>query len=612
MDRVFDARFVTACAETYRLFLARLGLGAIVATVLGLQASWWVALAWFAATVLVEAVYRLVAAGPVLRHVRTSGALIGVLLSLSTLLLCWDAPGVILWLHGGEVCDVAAAAYFGGHLLYLQAHHSRSPAAMLPAIPSFLTPLVLPLAVPHYGGLDELTIVVVMMGIVGHALLGTLVSMSAARRLSNATEQLIIEKARAEQAVEASIEARAGAEAASRAKSTFLATMSHEIRTPLNGVLGMAQAMAHEPMPSVQQERLSVIRQSGEALLAILNDVLDLSKIEAGRFDLEVIAFDLEELMTAAYAAFTALANKQGLSFRLCLSDAARGSYLGDPTRIRQMLYNLISNALKFTQSGEVCVEADYEDDRLVMAVTDTGIGIRPEGVAMLFQSFTQVDTSTTRRFGGTGLGLVICKRIAQSMHGDITVESTPGAGSTFKITLAIAKAARSAESLYDKAPGIDDEEEADLTSLRVLAAEDNSVNQLVLRTLLAQIGIHPVVVADGQQALSAWRGSDWDVILMDMQMPVMDGLTATQLIRAEEAVRGLLRTPIIALTANAMSHQVDAYRASGMDGHVSKPLETAKLFEVLERVMNDNQSGAMAPQADPDMAGKPCARSAL
>ena len=509
---------------------------------------------------------------------------------------------------------MAAAAYFGGHLLYLQAHHSRSPAAMLPAIPSFLTPLVLPLAVPHYGGLDQLTILVVMMGIVGHAVLGTLVSMSSARRLSNATEQLVIEKARAEQAVEASIAARDDAQAASRAKSTFLATMSHEIRTPLNGVLGMAQAMAHEPMPIVQQERLSVIRQSGEALLAILNDVLDLSKIEAGRFDLEAISFDIEELVTGAYAAFTALANKQGLSFRLCLTDAAKGSYLGDPTRIRQMLYNLISNALKFTQSGEVCVEADYCDDRLIIAVTDTGIGIPAEGVATLFQSFTQVDTSTARRFGGTGLGLAICKRIAELMGGGITVQSTLGAGSTFKISLAVSKVELSADGPYDEgsAPCLDDQEDADLTSLRVLAAEDNSVNQLVLRTLLAQLGINPVIVGDGQQALSAWRAGDWDVILMDMQMPVMDGVTATQVIRAEEAVRGLVRTPIIALTANAMAHQVDAYHASGMDGHVSKPLEAAKLFQVLERVINDNQFDApKAPQVDPDLTGKLCVRSA-
>ena len=382
------------------------------------------------------------------------------------------------------------------------------------------------------------------------------------------------------------IAAKNDAEAANTAKSTFLATMSHEIRTPLNGVLGMAQAMASDDLSSVQRERLEVIRQSGESLLAVLNDVLDLSKIEAGKLDLDEAEFDLKDLARGARAAFTALAKEQGLSFDLTIEPSAEGVYLGDPIRVRQILYNLISNALKFTEAGEIRVNVGRADETLRFRVSDTGIGIAPEPLAKLFGRFEQADASTSRRYGGTGLGLAICRQLTELMGGEITVESEPGRGATFTFTLPLARVADSRVETLPTSPPTPPDGEAAGQTLRVLAAEDNEVNQLVLKTLLHQAGIEPVVVSDGAQAIAAWQADAWDIILMDVQMPGVDGPTAVREIRRLEATTGRSRTPIIALTANAMSHQVAEYRHVGMDGFVAKPIEVGRLFAALEAAL--------------------------
>ena len=385
------------------------------------------------------------------------------------------------------------------------------------------------------------------------------------------------------QAEIALLAAKEEAEAANIAKSAFLATMSHEIRTPLNGVLGVAQAMAAGDLPSAQRDQLNVIQQSGETLLAILNDMLDLSKIEAGKLELEEIGFDLAEIARGAHATFTALANKKGLSFSLDI-DAPDGVYRGDPTRLRQILYNLISNALKFTETGEIRVKVEHDGVDLVITVTDTGIGIPEAARAGLFNRFTQADTSTTRRFGGTGLGLAICKQLADLMGGSITLTSREGHGSAFVLRAPIARIGEARGPNPEKRSARRD---AAMSELRVLAAEDNGVNQLVLKSLLLQIGVKPLVVDNGELAIKAWEDSDWDLILMDIQMPVMDGATATRAIRAREAESGRARTPIVALTANAMSHHVAEYLACGMDGHVAKPIDARALFEALDAALD-------------------------
>lgn len=375
--------------------------------------------------------------------------------------------------------------------------------------------------------------------------------------------------------------AAAQANAANEAKSVFLAAMSHEIRTPLNGVLGMAQAMAMEDLPAVQRERLEVIRQSGESLLAILNDLLDLSKIEAGKLVLEDAEFDVGELALVAHRTFAAIAAAKGLDFVLNITGAAKGIYRGDPLRVRQILHNLISNALKFTDAGRVTVSVSRKSGTLKFVVEDTGVGIPAETVAKLFGKFEQGDTTTTRRYGGTGLGLAICRDLAEMMGGSIAADSGGGGcGATFTVLLPLEKLSRSQGSLDHLAA--ETTGAALAPGLRVLVAEDNRVNQLVLKTLLEQAGIEPVIVADGLAAVAAWEGGPWDLILMDVQMPQMDGPTAAAVIRSREVSEKRLRTPIIALTANVMEHQVAEYRHAGMDELVPKPIEVEKLFAAI------------------------------
>jgi len=391
-------------------------------------------------------------------------------------------------------------------------------------------------------------------------------------------------------------EARDVAVAADRSKSAFLANVSHEIRTPLNGVLGMAQAMRRDPLSAVQRDRLEVINASGQALLAILNDVLDFSKIEAGKLELELVDFDLEEIARGAHATFTPIAEGKGLAFELAVEADAQGAWRGDSVRVRQVLYNLISNAVKFTAEGKVVATLSRSESGVRIVVADTGIGIAPDRAAALFEKFVQADATTTRRFGGTGLGLAICKELCEAMGGSIRVASRLGEGSAFTVDLPLPRAAQ-AEHTPARPVAAEAALEEGLV-LRVLAAEDNPTNQLVLKTLLGQIGVEPVMVGDGAAAVAAWAEGPWDLILMDMQMPVMDGLAATAAIRRREAELGLSPTPIVALTADAMSHQVEAYRVAGMNGFLAKPIEVAELFRTIQRVADGvgSEEAAAAP----------------
>ena len=398
-------------------------------------------------------------------------------------------------------------------------------------------------------------------------------------------------------AEQAYVRAKEEAEAANAAKSSFLATMSHEIRTPLNGVLGMAQVLAGEDLSPAQQERVRVIQQSGQSLLAILNDLLDLAKIEAGKLELEETEFLLDDLARGAHGAFSAVAEQKDLRFHMEIAPRAQGVYLGDSTRVRQILYNLISNALKFTEQGGVDVTVSAGDPGLVIAVRDSGIGIPADRLDQLFEKFEQADKSTTRKFGGTGLGLSICRELASLMGGAIAVESVLGEGTVFTVALPLRRLgdALTAGERVSAEPAAPLAAGADQTALRVLAAEDNGVNQLVLKTMLEQVGISPTLVADGRAAVEAWRSQVWDLVLMDVQMPVMDGIAATRAIRALEASTGRARTPILALTANAMTHHVAEYLAADMDGFVAKPIEVGQLFAAMEAALDGVEDEARA-----------------
>jgi len=376
------------------------------------------------------------------------------------------------------------------------------------------------------------------------------------------------------------------ANAASAAKSRFLATMSHEVRTPLNGVLGMNGLLLRTPLNEVQRHYAETIRRSGEALLVILNDILDMSKLEAGRMKLELAPFDPANLIGEVVALLGARAAEKGIS--LTAAPEARGlpQLVGDPGRLRQVLYNLIGNAIKFTEQGSVEVRSSRSalaDDRceLTLAVRDTGIGIEPEAIPALFERFTQADSSTSRRFGGSGLGLAICRQLVALMDGRIEVDSRPGEGSEFRVILPLALASPPPQQAAKAEPA-----PAPLSGapLRILIAEDNQVNQLVIKAMLAKMGHFSDVVADGLEAVRAVQAARYDLVLMDIEMPDMDGEEATRAIRSLPGAES--RIPIVAMTANVLREHRDAYLKAGMNDHIAKPIEWQRLGEVIAGVV--------------------------
>ncbi|MFZ4603670.1 MAG: ATP-binding protein [Caulobacterales bacterium] len=372
------------------------------------------------------------------------------------------------------------------------------------------------------------------------------------------------------------------AEAAAEAKSRFLATMSHEIRTPMNGVLGMTHALSRTALDPRQRELLDVVNRSGETLMAIIDDVLDLSKIEAGMLDIEAAPFDLAELVHGVAALFSVRAAEKGLRFKVELD--AQGTFVGDANRIRQALSNLVSNAIKFTEHGAVLVrvssEPDGEATLVRFIVADSGPGIAADAAVRLFTPFRQGDSSTTRKHGGTGLGLSITKHLCERMGGDVRFESTPGHGSVFRFHVRVQPGAPACSEVGERR--VDDADAFGGAHLRLLVAEDNPQNRFVLDALLEPTGAKIVMAANGREAVDLWRDGGFDMILMDVEMPEMNGLSATAEIRSLEAALGLLRTPIAALTANVMTHQIARYSDSGFDAHIAKPIDPRRLFEAI------------------------------
>ena len=390
----------------------------------------------------------------------------------------------------------------------------------------------------------------------------------------------------------ATVRARDLAEAANRAKSEFLANMSHEIRTPLNGVMGVASALARTDLSPAQTEMVSLIETSGQTLEAILADVLDIARIESGRLELKPEPFDLGDCLRSAASLFRANAAEKDLSFSLAIGVSADGAFVGDAVRLRQILCNLLSNAIKFTRRGGVRLEAAMDaDGRLVIAVVDSGIGFGADVRDRLFERFEQADGSITRRFGGTGLGLAISRALAEAMGGTLEAQSTPGEGSRFVLTVELERWAgdlkeNSQAALFEPSDG---------RAPRVLLAEDHAVNRRVVELLFDGSGVELTCVENGAEAVEAAAVASFDLILMDMQMPVMDGLTAIRAIRAAEGAGGRPSTPIWALSANALPEHVAASMAAGADGHLSKPVSAEALFgalaEACAQVIPDNDA---------------------
>ena len=379
------------------------------------------------------------------------------------------------------------------------------------------------------------------------------------------------------------------AEAASIAKSEFLANMSHEIRTPLNGVIGMAEVLSRTTLTPRQREMMSVILGSGRTLNLLLSDILDLSKIEAGALELVEEPMNLREAVTAAAAVFEAVARDKDLGFQLVFTDDFHDQVVGDALRIRQIVANLTSNAVKFTSAGGVQVHATTTAApgggvALSVSVQDSGEGFDPAASDQLFERFQQADGSVTRQAGGSGLGLPIARRLARLMDGDIACAAQPGRGATFTFQAILGACEGDATCCRPKPEPTAAQPEIE-RRLRILLAEDHPTNQQVVDLMLGDAA-DLTIAPDGQAALAAFAAQPFDLILMDTQMPVMDGLAATAAIRARERDQGLARTPIISLTANAMPHQVQACLAAGADLHLAKPISIHGLFGAINAAL--------------------------
>ena len=496
---------------------------------------------WLAAYFLLTAVIQLLTFGSMFQQILQITTLLSSII-LSFLLL---VIGITLW-HKGDTdarnYSVAWGIYLVGwvmtHLEYLSLWSSKA--------------------------------ILLNLQIVGQLIELSLLSMALATRINKMREQ----------------ESHAIAE--NRAKSDFLAKMSHEIRTPMNGVLGMSELLGETELNTLQKNYNDTIRSSGKALLRVINDILDYSKLEAGKLQIEHIPFNVKKLVDEVSSLYQLQVKEKGLRLISNVSTDMPPLILGDPERVRQILFNLVGNAIKFTERGAISVTVTVETGSkpcYQLSVFDTGIGITLEAQQHLFDSYTQEDASTTRKYGGTGLGLAICKQLAILMGGNVSVESTPGKGAVFsvKLPLHVSQDRREAEepSGYLR---MNDRPAAPLPTLNILVVEDNIVNQQVLKGMLEKIGQNPCIADNGKDALFNYTEHEngFDLIFMDCEMPVMDGYEATAAIRKMEQLTQSKRTPIIALTAHAVEDYINKAYHSGMDGYLAKPIDLAKIQQIL------------------------------
>jgi signal transduction histidine kinase/ActR/RegA family two-component response regulator len=401
------------------------------------------------------------------------------------------------------------------------------------------------------------------------------VQVKAERKISYTVQQL-------EREVHERTLAENEARRSEQAKSTFLAAMSHELRTPLNGVIGASQLLLDGELSSTKRELVNVVLQSSETLHELINNVLDLTRLDSAAIELEEVAVDLRELIESTTASLAFQAREKGVKFSIVIEDDIPQWIKGDPTRLRQIILNLVGNAVKFTNTGEVSVVLDTALDRLRMKINDTGIGISKAAQASLFEPYVQGDVSTMRRFGGSGLGLTIVKKLVAAMDGKVVVHSVPGRGSTFTVFLPLKKANRPAarDPLSTK---------VSVPKLDIVVADDNAVNRMVLSKMLEQDGHHVVTMSNGREVVDYMPDHNVSVILMDVQMPVLDGVSALRKIRAMRGSRS--KTPVIAMTANVLMENQQDMIDAGMNGFLGKPFRQVELREALQKAIAPNAS---------------------
>jgi signal transduction histidine kinase/ActR/RegA family two-component response regulator len=569
-----DDRLDEVALDTHRLLPSRL-IPALLATAVTTYAlSLPIALTWLAALMLAEGLARLATRRFKIDVQGSPGARAAFVWAALPINLIWAALAAMFWLSTQADLKMAAVAIWAGQIIYTQ-NFRHQPAALLAvsAVAPMASLVVFPVFFFDQHGVGANTVRMGLFMLVLTTISVMLSNRAAAKKMDELTRRLREERERALEA--------------NRAKSTFVAVTSHELRTPMNGLLGMAYALDRSNLNEAQHRHVRLMIKSGDSLMQVLNDVLDLSKIEAGKVDLEHAPTNLHDLVLAAGEAWRDAATEKGLWLHTEIDPAAPAWVLADPQRIRQVLMNLISNGLKFTSQGGVTLQlaaASPRADSMLdvhLRVIDSGIGVAAQFHDRIFDSFTQADDAVSRSHGGTGLGLTISRALARQMDGDLVLESggrdSGGNGATFVFTLRAAPIATPAA--VGESDG-EDSDAPDFSVLRILMAEDNAINQVVVRAMLEATGAALTIVNDGQAALEALKVGVFDAVLMDINMPVMDGITALGAIRSGAA--GDPAVPVLALTASAMSGDRERFLTMGFDDHLGKPIRPHELLSAI------------------------------